>query len=343
MPDKARETIESYLKNISDSAAGHLVLANHYLMQGKLDLARQETDKAVILDPTNWVNIDYAGLIALLDGDLGQAEKEFNRLLEEKEAQAAYSGFTGLKNLYLAEGKFSKIGPLYLPAIERLRQAGEKDIECIARGHLMYVYLKAGNPGKALDECGKSWAVAAGLDSLFHQRNILYFKGLAYLELKNIPEAEKAAEELKTVSAKGMRKVVDIRIYDHLMGCIELEKKNYSKAIEHLKKAVDSLPYGPLEKNASYIDSLALAYFRAGDLDKARTEYERITALTTGRVNYGDIYAQSYYMLGRIFEQKGDKLKARENYRKFLDLWKDADPGRPEVEDARKRLAALGP
>jgi serine/threonine protein kinase/tetratricopeptide (TPR) repeat protein len=341
MPDKARETIESYLKNISDSAAGHLVLANHYLTQGKLDLARQETDKAVILDPTNWENIDYAGKIALLDGDLGQAEKEFNRLLEEKEAQAVYSGFTGLKNLYLTEGKFSRIGPLYLPGIERVRQAGEKDIECIARGYLIYAYLSAGNPGKALDECGKSWAVAAGLDSLFYQRSILCFKGLAYLELKNIPEAEKAAEELKAVNVRGMLKDVDIRIFDHLTGCIELEKKNYNRAIERLRKAVDSLPHGPLETNASYLDSLALAYFRAGDLDKSKTEYERITALTTGRSAYGDIFAKSFYMLGQIFEQKGDKVKARENYRRFLDLWKDADPGRPEVADARERLKIL--
>jgi hypothetical protein len=46
-------------------------------------------------------------------------------------------------------------------------------------------------------------------------------------------------------------------------------------------------------------------------------------------------------MLGKIAEQQGDKLRASQNYRKFLDLWKDADPGLPEVGDAKRRLTAL--
>jgi hypothetical protein len=39
--------------------------------------------------------------------------------------------------------------------------------------------------------------------------------------------------------------------------------------------------------------------------------------------------------------EKGWKRKAIKHSEKFLDLWKDADRGIAEVEDAKKRLAGL--
>ncbi len=61
---------------------------------------------------------------------------------------------------------------------------------------------------------------------------------------------------------------------------------------------------------------------------------------------YADIYPMSFFMLGKINEQLGKKVKAIEHYEKFLDLWQSADSGLPEinlaeVEDAIRRLARL--
>ena len=43
----------------------------------------------------------------------------------------------------------------------------------------------------------------------------------------------------------------------------------------------------------------------------------------------------------KVLEKKSQKAKAIEHYERFLELWKNADPGIAEVEDARKRLAGL--
>ena len=92
---------------------------------------------------------------------------------------------------------------------------------------------------------------------------------------------------------------------------------------------------------ASFVENLALAYYEAGNLERAAEEFELITTLTWDRINDGDIYAKSFYMLGKIYEELGKKREAKRNYERFLDLWKNADPGLPEIDDARTRLASL--
>ncbi len=52
-------------------------------------------------------------------------------------------------------------------------------------------------------------------------------------------------------------------------------------------------------------------------------------------------YPKSFYLLGKVYEAKGDKQLAIENTEKFLDLRKDADPDLPDLIDAKHRLARL--
>lgn len=205
------------------------------------------------------------------------------------------------------------------------------------------MYLKSGEPEKALEECNKVWSSAVKSEYLSRQRQILHYKGLAYLEMDSVDEAQKTADELRMLIEEGMMKK-HIRFYLHLLGRIELKKDNIPEAIEYFKEAISYMPSQytfASNSNAIFLDSLANAYYKADDFERAQEGYERIASLTVDRINYGDIYAKSFYMLGKIFEQKGWRGKAIENYEKFLDLWKDADPGIAEVEDARKRLAVL--
>jgi tetratricopeptide (TPR) repeat protein len=153
-------------------------------------------------------------------------------------------------------------------------------------------------------------------------------------------ERIKTAEELRASLLDSPNPQL-MHYYHHLTGMIELKQKNFSAAIDNLKKALSLQTSDPHDKRADYIESLAKAYAASGDINRAQAELEKITSTVVARFSLGDCYARSFYELGKIYEQKDWKGKAIEHYKKFLELWKNADPGLPQIEDAKKRLAGL--
>jgi tetratricopeptide (TPR) repeat protein len=89
---------------------------------------------------------------------------------------------------------------------------------------------------------------------------------------------------------------------------------------------------------------LAQAYERAGELDSALVEYERlVTTPTLSRVFRDASYlAASYKRLGELHEARNNRERAIEFYNLFVELWDEADAElQDQVRDVRERIARL--
>jgi serine/threonine protein kinase/tetratricopeptide (TPR) repeat protein len=334
------ETIEVYedcIRDFPDIPRGHRYLAYLYAYQGEYDLALNEMDKAIAINPT-WNKARFYHLM----GDYVKAEEEYKKTLNLANERSHLSAKMWLEILYRTQGKFNAAEDQAKQGVELTKKHGLELSNWKRDFHrtLAYLYVKLGDPEEALKEINK--ALNIRVEILYDQIPNLWIRGWVYAEIKSLDKAQKTAEEIRSLVEKSQYKKY-IRFYHHLMGLIELKKEKYTEAIDYFNKAISLLSYpsAGIERHAFYINYLALAYYESGDLEKAQEEYERITALTNGRLYFGDIYAKSFYMLGKIREQQGDTAKAIEHYERFLDLWKDADPGLAEVEDARERFARL--
>ena len=97
--------------------------------------------------------------------------------------------------------------------------------------------------------------------------------------------------------------------------------------------------------------ALAQAYDRAGHVDSAIAVYERyVTTPSMFRTGDQGIFAEdptqlapACKRLGELYEQRGDRAKAKHYYSRFVELWKDSDPElRPAVIAVQQRLRQLG-
>ena len=337
--EKAIEVAKEYFKNFGEFAAFHRYLAETYLFQGKYDLALVEINTALSISPAQYWNFYRKGDIYVYKDDLERAEKEYLKLLDYDDPFTKAAGKRKYAGLYLIQGKFKESKEKLKEGLKLMSEIGERENIRDFQLFLSYIDFKMGNYDFVLEEINKVWESAVEDEDLVFQRLLLHEKGLLDLEMKSIGEAQRTADKLKQIIEDGLNKRI-IWLHHHLLGKIGLKKGNYSKAIDLFKEALPLLAADG-SFNIILAESLATAYYRAEDLDRARTEYERIISLNLGRLNYGDIYAKSFYMLGKIHEQQGNTAKAIEHYEKFLSLWKDADPGIAEVDETKMRLAEL--
>jgi tetratricopeptide (TPR) repeat protein len=187
-------------------------------------------------------------------------------------------------------------------------------------------------------------------DKILYQGVYKFLSGLLELRAGHMDSAKNILSEMKSLFEKmpPYRKEWVSFYMNFLSAELALKAGSPEKAIAVLKEQTPLRPPSlALQDSTMWYnlpimkDVLLRAYEQKGDMDGAVAEYERLISFDPKNLSRYLVHPKYHYRLARLYEQKGLKAKAVEQYQRFLDLWKDADPGLPEVEDARKRLAGL--
>jgi tetratricopeptide (TPR) repeat protein/tRNA A-37 threonylcarbamoyl transferase component Bud32 len=337
--DKAREAVLAYVPVGGDSAAIHSELVTYDTIEGKYDQALAEVDKAIALNPTS----ASKGAIWFLQGEWDKAEKECQRYLAMPEVDNQLTARYWLEITYRTEGKFRQALEEARLRYDLAKKQNSMSDMALSHWQIAYDLEQLGEHAQALNE-------ARSLREFVDKNNVVPYTFWArFLTVmisaaqKDFSTAQKAVDEFRSMAAARLTTKQWIFAADAFQGYLEIERGNNAKAVMDLEKALGGWPaQADNPDNRSWpVYYLGLAHFRAKDMEKARRAFTEVIGMTVGRMTYGEQYARSFYMLGQIFEKIGDKAGAIANYSKFLDLWKDADPGLPEVADAKSRLAGL--
>jgi tetratricopeptide (TPR) repeat protein len=159
-----------------------------------------------------------------------------------------------------------------------------------------------------------------------------FYEGLQALKEGRIDSAKAKLAELQAISSeiKGLteefRKSYEYKV-DLLSSEILIAEGTPEKSIEVFNQAprygtayIGNVGVMTWYNSPFLKDILARAYQQQDDLGKAIAEHERLTAFEPKNPERKLIHPLYYYRLGKLYEQKGNKSKARACYERFLDL-----------------------
>ena len=160
----------------------------------------------------------------------------------------------------------------------------------------------------------------------------------AYAKLGKVDEARRLWREYEGALPAGMRRA-DV-FGDYAAGALaEAEHRPDQAEAAYRAWYAETGPCG-----VCGVFDLARLAEQAGRTDSALALYDRgfvTPSLNRFRLDAYEL-APALKRAAELYEAKGDRVKAADRYRRFVDLWRNADPAlQPGVREVRARLARL--
>jgi serine/threonine protein kinase/Flp pilus assembly protein TadD len=324
-----------------------------YFRMGKLDEAREKFMEAIRIKPDFGSGSRISYIYALTE-DYAEAMKWVDQFISAAPSSGHKAIGYQLKAIY--HYLFGNVR-LALEELDKAQElsASENDYNTInniyrAKIWICYdwgkydLYLKF---AKERFNCRAEHKVQS---ELFNSILLTFYEGLGDLKQNRLDlaksklaEIEKAVSQEKDASSLFWMN----NSYYFLLTEINLSESRTDGAIAAFKKTgrtplIIGQIYTLLQNNIPLVNDFpARAYAGEGNRDKAIAEYERLTSTDPQARQQVLVHPFSRFRLAKLYEEKGDRAKAIAQYEKLAEIWKDADPDLSEVQEARRRLAAL--
>jgi len=329
--DKMIEYATWYVENVPSVNANHY-LAVAYTYRGDFDKAVEICRESRQRFPDSPVPILGLVDIHIARNEYQRAEVELRNGLQVPELKHKRELYRFLRLLDMYLGKYDS-------AIKIMDKIIRIDKELNENGNLARSYgekarmLIAGhnNVESAAEALEQGLKLKGSANYVFYS---LLFK--TYLSLG---EYEKVLE-MEEQGPIGLYSDVVLRGYQ------QQSKGQFDKAVKDFQLV--SLK-GPLRLKIQCGYELSRSYYEVGKYNQAIEAVRRLQNIHSNFSHWDEVHTlaraiyfpQSFHLLGKIYEKKGDTQRAIENTEKFLELWKDADLDLPDLIDAKKRLAKL--
>ncbi len=335
-------------------------LAYAYLGNGDKEKSLWAVNKYIELAPNEANPYDTKGEIAGFNGQLDLAFESYKKALE---INPEFPSKISLGHMYLFKGEYEKADSCY----RVIASSGNKNYRSYARTCLSFSSVFKGKFEEAIKILDDG--LAADKLQQYDRTHDLYkheTKAFIYLEMG---DCEKALASIRYMFDRNaaictyvLTKCGEIGEADSLMedrkqyieevgaGHIDFYWRGKGFAFVGEQKGDSAVYY--IEKQINYRKCsyrefalnfmLAYAYLLDDKLPEAIAEFEKTqTTYSYSPLYYPTLYIKGFYYLGQAYEKSNWNDKAIEQYEKFVDIWKDAQPPVPEVEDAKTRLANL--
>jgi len=274
-------------------ALSHYIMGVYYEDLGDADKALDEYRQALKSESASSIHIGLASAY-VRKGDLAQAIGELKKAVALE--PDSIEPHAVLAIIYASLNKTALAESEYEAALKLSLKQGKEDPA--VRKSLGALYLKQDKPKDAETSFKSALAIAPN-DPQAH-----FYLGLAYEKQKETALSEKEIKE-------AIRLNPEFAVALNYLGyTYALQNRNLNEAERLVNRALKLDPH-----NGAYIDSLGWVYFKKGRYRQALEQLEKAGILLED--------AEVYDHLGDVYLKLGNKEKAKENYRKSLELVPD--------------------